>query len=321
MRYKFQHFLDISTSASSMQLIKIKAGGEYVRQRCKHLFNTYKYFKLGRISVKLVPASTLPVDPLGLSLNASDPQTVDPRDQLNPGLVRITNGEDLLEDFTGASAVQQESMYQATMLDPRWSKFMLQSGFRRSAYPLYWSVGNLHQSAYPDAIVNLPNTHKSGNYAALQGTYFDQHFQQDGIDNPMHVSASGSKPQGLFQVGHKNRIGWLPTDAFEKFFARDKDGDLSSDNLPFNNPIPSIDCITVVLPKAYKTLFYYRLFITEEVFFSGIKNVGLDGLLNEYRAIDNFTHVPWPIAKPPFSPVQDFDTSNDRSENDGRSSP
>ena len=44
----------------------------------------------------MVPASTLPVDPQGLSYDVDDPQTViPPRDQMNPGLVRITNGEDL----------------------------------------------------------------------------------------------------------------------------------------------------------------------------------------------------------------------------------
>ena len=58
----------------------------------------------------------------------------------------------------------------------------------------------------------------------------------------------------------------------------------------------------MLLPKAYKTRYYYRMFITETVYFSGLKNTGIGiiaGGLSEYRAIDNFVHVPVPTPAMP----------------------
>ena len=114
MKFRFQSFVDVSTSAQSMQVIQWSVGGADVINRCRHLFGAYKYFKLGKISVKMVPASTLPVDPQGLSYAADDPQTVDPRDQMNPGLVRITNGEDVHTNVSklSADAQVQEAMHE-----------------------------------------------------------------------------------------------------------------------------------------------------------------------------------------------------------------
>ena len=63
MKFRFQSFVDVSTSATSMQVIQWSVGGADVINRCRHLFGAYKYFKLGKISVKMVPASTLPVVP------------------------------------------------------------------------------------------------------------------------------------------------------------------------------------------------------------------------------------------------------------------
>lgn len=290
MQYKFQSYLDISTSADSLTMIKVAVGGRHALQRVKHLIGAYKYFKLGQISIKLLPASTLPVDPLGLSYANDDPQTVDPRDQMNPGLVRITNGEDILDDFTGMSAEAQEQMYTNTMLDPRWSKFMLQSGFQRRAVPLYWQVGQLAQDVFPGSIVNAPRP-------AVDGGYPTQIIQT--ADGPIFEELdSSSSPRGLFQVGHRGKLGWLPTDALYDF---------SSGSEPKFMPLPSINVITVILPKAYKTLYYYRMFITETIYLSGLKNTGIGDVsmvgdtfrLSEYRAVDNFMFSPMPQPSMP----------------------
>ncbi|QCH00639.1 Cap [Bovismacovirus bovas3] len=156
INYKFQTFVDLATSTTSMQVIQWSVGGNEVIRRCKHLFGAFKYFKLGKISIKLVPASTLPVDPLGLSYDVDDPQTVDPVDQMNLGLVRITNGEDVFTNVSALTAEQADRAYKTMLLDPRWSKFQLQSGFRRSAYPMYWQVGQLSQDKWPGTTVNIP---------------------------------------------------------------------------------------------------------------------------------------------------------------------
>lgn len=306
MKYTFQHFMDISTSANSVNIISIKAGGEYVRTRCKHLFSTYKYWKLGKLQVKLIPASCLPVDPLGLAYGDTDPQTVDPRDQLSPGLVRITNGENILKDLTDTSEEEQRQMYTNTLLDPRWSKFMLQTGFKRTAVPLAFDVGQLEQTIYADMTRNIPDIRNVAGEYQIYDTD-KQGYTYNGDLNALNKAlAPGSDPRGLFQLGHKKRMGWMPTDSFERytFTAQGKEGtETRSEEIAALVPIPEIDCITVILPRAYKTIYYYRLFITETVYFSGIKNVGVnvyDGdSPYEYRSFDNlsFSLNPYP-AKP-----------------------
>lgn len=288
MKFRFQSFVDVSTSAQSMQVIQWSVGGADVINRCRHLFGAYKYFKLGKISVKMVPASTLPVDPQGLSYAADDPQTVDPRDQMNPGLVRITNGEDIYTNVSSLSADAQVQIYNAMMLDPRWSKFMLQSGFRRTAVPLYWQVGQLSQDRYPGATQNVPNLVDAGTQISPTSvSSIRRNVYQVGSAQSVE---SGSSARGLFQTGHRGRLGWLPTDFFQQI--NSKTGN------PFDayglNNVPEVKVITCVLPKAYKTIYYYRVFITEEVLFTGLRSSppfaqnGAGGQIQRF-GIDTFT--------------------------------
>lgn len=289
MKFRFQSFVDVSTSAQSMQVIQWSVGGSDVINRCRHLFGAYKYFKLGKISVKMVPASTLPVDPQGLSYAADDPQTVDPRDQMNPGLVRITNGEDVYTDVSKLSADAQMQIYNAMMLDPRWSKFMLQSGFRRSAYPLYWQVGQLSQDRYPGATVNVPYLNNQGDAASFYGAAVTRRdVYQESLSQSTEVP--GSSARGLFQVGHRGKLGWLPTDFYQQ--VKNKTGGTAG-TYGINN-VPQVNVITCVLPKAYKTIYYYRVFITEEVLFGGLRSspplsANADGTPIQRLGIDNFT--------------------------------
>lgn len=297
MKYTFQHFLDISTSASSLNILSVKAGGQYVLNRCKHLFATYKYFKLGRISVKLLPASTLPVDPLMLSQDPDDPLTVSPEDQMNPGLVRITNGENLFTDLTGVSTDAQDQMYINTMLDPRWSKFMLQAGFQRSAIPLFWDIGMTGQDQFPTAHREVPEFSES----AISGELCQLACRKSG---EAVRSVHALKCPSMIQLGHRMKMGWLPTDGFQDTAVPNPEGSSATERgVPVTSRIPSVDAITIVLPRARKTIYYYRLFITETVYFSGIKNVGVDvnigDYANEYRAIDNFNHI---MAPTPVTP-------------------
>lgn len=269
LRFKFQSFVDINTRADTMQILQWSVGGNEVIQRCRHLFGAYKYFKLGKISVKMVPASTLPVDPLQLSYADDDPQSVDPRDQMNPGLVRITNGEDVFTDVSKLTTeAMQVSVYNSMMLDPRWSKFMLQSGFRRSAYPLYWQVGQFAQDKYPGSTVNVPFD------ALIDGTAVLEAFRAN-LNEPASGYAgsrvyAGSSSRGLFQVGHRGKLGWLPTDFYQE--VANSDSDTRYTEMYGLNNVPEVSVITCVLPKAYKTQYYYRVFITEEVLFSGLRS-------------------------------------------------
>lgn len=285
MKFRFQSFVDISTSAQSMQVIQWSVGGADVINRCRHLFGAYKYFKLGRISVKMVPASTLPVDPQGLSYASDDPQTVDPRDQMNPGLVRITNGEDIFTNVSSLSADNQIQTYNSMMLDPKWSKFMLQSGFRRSAYPMYWQVGQLSQDRYPGATTNVPYASNDGlniPNAPHGDTFVERSVYQDGIKAS---TEQGSSARGLFQTGRRGRLGFLPTDFYQEY----PNAQGVKKSLYGLNNVPEVKVITCVLPKAYKTIYYYRVFVTEEVIFSGLRSSPpvVDGTSQRF-GLDNF---------------------------------
>lgn len=248
IKMKFQSFMDINTSATSMQVITVSAGGESLLKRLPAQFQAYKYYKIGAVSVKLVPASTLPVDPTGLSYEAGEPG-VDPRDQLTPGLMRITNGEDVFENIAGLSDEVQHEIYNNMLLDPRWFKWMLQSGVKRYATPRYWQIGQLHQDKWPGSVVNIPNRN-SGNIVI--GTVYKQDYAQ--ADVPTAASVEGSDAHGLFQIGHSGRLGWMPTDGMQLGQA-------------FIAAPPEVEVMKIILPKAYKTEYYYRMFITETVYF------------------------------------------------------
>ena len=284
MKFRFQSFVDVSTSATSMQVIQWAVGGADVINRCRHLFGAYKYFKLGKITVKMVPASTLHVDPQGLSYASDDPHTVDPRDQMNPGLVRITNGEDVYTNVSSLNADAQMQIYNSMMLDPRWSKFMLQSGFRRSAYPLYWQVGQLSQDKYPGSIVNVPHFAENGSKLSIDGVTSVERNVVQGSAAKQPLDLTGSSARGLFQVGHRGKLGWLPTDFYQDL----RNGSNTNVQVQGVNNIPQVSVITCVLPKAYKTIYYYRVFITEEVIFAGLRaSPPVEGN-TQMLGIDNF---------------------------------
>ena len=212
IKMKFQSFMDLHTKAGEMQIISISAGGKEILNRLPAQFSAYKYYKIGNISVKLVPASTLPVDPTGLSIAAGD-QLVDPRDQLTPGMMRITNGEDVFEDISGMSAAEQHALYNAMMLDPRWFKWMLQTGVKRHATPRYWQIGQLHQDKWPGSITNVPKI--TGSPPAVVDTTAARLSDTSGITFSNGSVANDSSKLGIFQTGHKGVLGWLPTDGMQ----------------------------------------------------------------------------------------------------------
>lgn len=250
MKVKFTQFFDISSSSEKFTKFTVTAGGEYVKARCTPQFMCYKYYKLGPVKVKLVPASTLPVDPTGLSY-ATGETTVDPRDMFNPGLVRITNGENVGD-------IGDMNSYYATLLDPRWYKFQLQQGFSRYAKPLVYNIGEISQDGNPfngfiSDVANNDPQEAVTMYARVGNTW------------PTKVTAEAQRDfvskHAPIQTG-RIKLGWLPTTT-----------------VLFNNPVnnefrdkafsivPEIDLLTFILPKAFKTKFYYRVFIESTVYF------------------------------------------------------
>lgn len=291
---KFQSFMDISTSDSSMQVITVSAGGKDILRRLSPQFAAYKYYKIGNISVKLVPASTLPVDPTGLSYTVGE-NSVDPRDQLTPGLMRITNGEDVFEDISGLDVDQQHAIFNNMLLDPRWFKWMLQSGVRRSASPRYWQVGQLHQDKFPGWFENVP-TFNSTTHAFTDTSNTQTYVSGESVSTGVDVGESSK--YGLFQTGHRGVLGWMPTDGLLPAY-----GQL----IPSIVSPPEVEVMKIILPRAYKTRYYYRMFITETVYFKDpIVNFGItaaDGF--DYRPLDVF-HSPIGTPMTPDNPVTPY---------------
>lgn len=287
VKMKFQSFVDIATQADNMQVISVSAGGRNVLQRLAPFFGAYKYYKLGGVSIKLIPASTLPVDPTGLSYDEDDFQTVDPRDQLTPGMCRITNGEDIFEDLTGLTGDEQRQLYDNMLLDPRWYKWMLQTGVKRFGTPKYWQIGQLHQDKWPGATINIPRI--DGTSDIIMGTGAVQVFMSDGTSSGQH-NISGyfinpnSTPRGIFQTGHRGVLGWMPTDGISHMFGRENDPSMCA--------IPEIELFKILTPPMRKTNYYYRMFITETVYFREPIVMNING----FRPIDVFhrNNIPGP---------------------------
>ena len=246
MKVKFTQFFDISSDSTKFTTFKVVAGGDYVKQRCMPQFLCYKYYKLGPVSVKLVPASTLPVDPTGLSYETGE-TTVDPRDMFNPGLVRITNGE-FVNDISSMDT------YYATLLDPRWFKFQLQQGFSRYAKPLVYNIGEIHQDPVGlsgQAIPDDAGINSGFNYQDISNNTYK-------LDSYSTTNSGNAIAYSPIQTG-RIKLGWLPTDT--PAFTR---GTSAGGFLSF---VPEVDVITFVLPKAFKTKFYYRVFVESTVYF------------------------------------------------------
>lgn len=301
---KFQSFMDISTKADGMQIITISAGGKNILERLPAQFAAYKYYKIGNIAVKLVPASTLPVDPTGLSLEAGE-NTVDPRDQLTPGMMRITNGEDVFENISGLSVENQHKLYNSMLLDPRWFKWMLQSGVKRHATPRYWQIGQLHQDKWPGSVINAPHV--------TRDSADDPYYADDTSYKSIYASGSGdainnnlaglwdnnaSSAYGIFQTGHKGVLGWMPTDSYQRFCT--PDGLKSQDFLV--SP-PEVEVMKIILPPAHNTRYYYRMFITETVYFKEPLMQALNTADFPYRPLDVFHSIVAPVPVAPIDPA------------------
>jgi len=300
MKMSYTYFVDLATSADQVQNINVSAGGKEAVRRLTPFFAAYKYYKLGPVSVKFVPASTLPVDPTGLSYTAGE-NTVDPRDQFNPGLIRITNGEDVLD-------IDDMDSYYALMLDRRWFKFQLQSGAARTCIPRVWSVGQLHQDRFPGAVTNYPTV---GDIPAalsvdhvLNGTSVGQYSGDPASSNIGEYLDPGSDPRGLFQVGHNITLGWLPTDSSNRWTQAAGVPQYSG-----VNPVPEVPVLTIILPQAYKTKYYYRVFVTETIYFKdpvalNTPSISVPGNVLANNGIDRFVYSQLYDANDP--------TNNDR---------
>lgn len=276
MKVKFTQFFDVSSSADNFQVFTIKAGGEIVKKRCLPQFVAFHKYKLGSVSVKMVPASTLPVDPTGLSYETGE-TTVDPRDMFNPGLVRITNGEPV-------AVMGDMNNYYATLLDPRWYKFQLQQGFSRYAKPLVFNIGEIAQDSSP-FFGDVNDTVNKNTYTGHMNGMVSNGNAVHVYDDSASIDVDNIFSHAPIQTG-KIKLGWLPTNTRGNTA-------LSTTESSFYGTlsrVPEVDVLTFILPKAFKTKFYYRVFVEETVYFKDpvAINPVMDGALS-YLPIDRFS--------------------------------
>lgn len=165
---------DLSTSVGQGTVLKVHTPtGMNVKRHLAGLFLQYKKFRYVGAKVTLVPASTLPADPLQLGYEEGEP-TIDPRDMVNPILWRFYHGEAMLtdsiprdfptpygslntpgRDYIGTSLDEQhydnevdsgtgrdnaDLIYPMCLMDPSFKKAGVQSGFSTFVKPYVYNV-------------------------------------------------------------------------------------------------------------------------------------------------------------------------------------
>ncbi len=162
---------DLQTSVGKGTVLKVHTPtGNNIKRHLLGHFLQYKKFKYLGAKVTLVPASTLPADPLQLSYDAGE-ANIDPRDMVNPILWKHYHGETMLTDVlpsdelkdydqqtnldtagTNGSALEQalygyrsassalDSVYPRTLMDTSFRKAGIQTGFTTFCKPFVYNV-------------------------------------------------------------------------------------------------------------------------------------------------------------------------------------
>nr|QDM14426.1 capsid protein [Porcine associated porprismacovirus] len=165
---------DLQTQVGKGTVLKVHTPtGNNIKRHLLGHFLQYKQFKYLGAKLSLVPASTLPVDPTGLSYDAGD-TTVDPRDMVNPILWKHYHGESMLTDalydeelnnynsindnpyeFNGSAVGRElynvagsgtiDAVYPKALMDVSFKKAGIQSGFSTFIKPFVYNVVNAKQ--------------------------------------------------------------------------------------------------------------------------------------------------------------------------------
>ncbi len=161
---------DLQTQVGKGTVLKVHTPtGNNVKRHLLGHFLQYKQFKYLGARVTLIPASTLPADPLQLSYDAGD-ANIDPRDMVNPILWKHYHGETMLTDHLysspeesydqeqnidylpgssldsqlynqiGDGSNQMDRVYPKTLMDTSFRKAGIQQGFSTFVKPYAYNV-------------------------------------------------------------------------------------------------------------------------------------------------------------------------------------
>ncbi|QTZ20022.1 capsid protein [Raccoon dog stool-associated smacovirus 5] len=316
---------DLSTTVGQGTVLKIHTPtGNNVKRHLAGFFLQYKRFRYLGAKVTLVPASTLPADPLQLSYEAGEP-TIDPRDMVNPILWRHYHGEAMLTDplarefpvpygepspgtheVIGTSVDQQDytsgagsinEIYPMCLMDPSFKKAGVQSGFSTFVKP------------YVYKLVTNQQILSNRNFGSLNGNLEWQSGKHDfTLGGPLSsvIGSPNANDTDLFDnyVGDRNgvvtftnrleRLGWMDTVtrlwvSTNSSISADSvwpspsvndtpatqsgsGGNMTSGNFALQSYLPNISMLYIMMPPAYKSLFYFRLIIKHYFEFSGFRS-------------------------------------------------
>ncbi|QBP37084.1 capsid protein [Porprismacovirus porci14] len=139
---------DLQTNVGKGTVLKVHTPtGNNVKRHLFGHFLQYKRYKYLGAKVSLIPASTLPADPLQLSYEAGD-QNIDPRDMVNPILWKHYHGETMTTDVLH---VQDQLDYsQKDMVDP----YVAGYSVGESNYAQFGTNGVPIDKVYPRALMD-----------------------------------------------------------------------------------------------------------------------------------------------------------------------
>lgn len=323
----YQEIVDLHTESDTVSVIGIHTPqGDTPRKMFGGFFDQFKKFKYLGCSIKLVPAARLPADPLQVSAQYDDFQTIDPRDMLNPLMFHGCHGNDMgvilnrlyalnSGDRTSDSVnfiqndidwsldgiaagkfpnFQLEDLYYKALTDNTWKKAHPQRGFRKSGLrPLVYKMAT--------------NLQMLGTGQSLSG--------EVGVDGiPMGpVYSDGEIVQPVTQAGRQfftpglTGLGWLDTrNVLTDYQKVDIDLPIDESEIPDlelalrtatlaqqNNSeaaLPLVYMGMILLPPAYKTEQYFRMIINHHFAFKDFRGISFSNNLSVTPAYSDFNN-------------------------------
>lgn len=200
---------DLQTTVGKGTVLKVHTPtGNNVKRHLFGHFLQYKRYKYVGAKVTVIPASTLPADPLQLSYDAGD-ANIDPRDMVNPILWKHYHGEtmttdvlpkteldnysvdDMADPYVGGSAISEyeygqfgtsgvpiDKVYPRALMDNSFRKAGIQQGFSTFVKPYVYNVTSPIQlaayqsggqsSAFKFMGVTDPSTTPVGGYSVFE---------------------------------------------------------------------------------------------------------------------------------------------------------
>lgn len=315
--FQYEEIIDLHTESDRVTVIGIHTPtSDTPRRMAPGLFSQFKKFKYIGCDVVMVPAATLPVDPLGVSYEGGD-TVIDPRDMLNPILFHGCHGNDLgdiLNRIYSAGAVEGsdlsnllhtdsadfwslmnndpessgfdmdlsllESLYYRALTDRTWQKAHIQRGFRKyGLHPRIYSLATNMQ---------LQNAAFLGSEQFPAPAPFEGSMDVQPFNVGMNMEDNPSYPVRFF-TPRTVRLGWLDTRQVVGYSPSGDMGKVSLDNIQgtletivsgktIDTKLPRIFMGVILLPPAYKTEQYFRMVITHKFAFAGFRGISMSEL-------------------------------------------